>query len=631
MINILEVGKAASLEKELKDAFITQAQSAIKGLWVETAYKSMRNSKPVFRLVSKRTEKSNTSEFTRAQNIFTKQSKLSPADENWISKISAHPDVSKNSIRTLPYLRGDDMKIAGLLTDLGHEKASKLLTSLGYPEGKKSIVLELIRKQAKYALISDSLHKGNEKDLDGLKKSSKDADLFIALTLAEGLSRYQTRFDTDFALYKTLSGDQKLEVRRDFKNIETLKAKVSTGFSLRVKPIFSINSKLKRNLAIAMGNAGKKGVKASADDVRARFGMSPVQKVKLGVKYRTKINNRVATLVRRLDTTTKQIMSNVLVKGITEGKTQTEIIKELNKLIPNISKARATMIVTTETTAIFSHMREDSAKLNGMLEKEWIDAGDERVCPFCFSNTAQGRVPITESFPSGHLKPPTHPRCRCYVEYYSKPSKISKAVQPSRILDDGFSRQEVYSINPYRIFDGSGFIGIDSNVSKYISKIGTKTKELTDLTYTGKDKTMLIDHKAERIKPVYLSEGRKIFRDMKTFREFTQEPATTLELILLQARLDLTDYGFGQILSKFNINDEFKAMKPQYLRDFTEKESSKKPKKGFNEVLSKLTADEVASRLKELGFKTIPQGYSPVTLLGIALVRPEFIPEKYRL
>jgi SPP1 gp7 family putative phage head morphogenesis protein len=49
----------------------------------------------------------------------------------------------------------------------------------------------------------------------------------------------------------------------------------------------------------------------------------------------------------------------------------------------------------------------------GVRTVGWLTAEDDRVCPRCAGNEAEGWIPSGDDFPSGDTQPPAHPNCRC--------------------------------------------------------------------------------------------------------------------------------------------------------------------------------------------------------------------------
>lgn len=51
------------------------------------------------------------------------------------------------------------------------------------------------------------------------------------------------------------------------------------------------------------------------------------------------------------------------------------------------------------------------------MEKSWLTVGDDRVSDGCAENQAQGWIPRSEPFLSGHMQPLRFPGCRCAALY----------------------------------------------------------------------------------------------------------------------------------------------------------------------------------------------------------------------
>lgn len=76
-------------------------------------------------------------------------------------------------------------------------------------------------------------------------------------------------------------------------------------------------------------------------------------------------------------------------------------------------RAAAERIAVTETSRYISTASETNYAAFGVTRKRWIVAPDQRVCPRCDANAAQGAIEVGTAFSSGDLNPPAHPRCRC--------------------------------------------------------------------------------------------------------------------------------------------------------------------------------------------------------------------------
>lgn len=66
-----------------------------------------------------------------------------------------------------------------------------------------------------------------------------------------------------------------------------------------------------------------------------------------------------------------------------------------------------------ETADALSSASLDRMKDMGIEGKEWVTAGDDRVCEICLGNEAAGVIPTDKAFPSGHMHPPGCENCRC--------------------------------------------------------------------------------------------------------------------------------------------------------------------------------------------------------------------------
>lgn len=77
------------------------------------------------------------------------------------------------------------------------------------------------------------------------------------------------------------------------------------------------------------------------------------------------------------------------------------------------STASAAMIAQTEITRAMAAGAAEVYRLAGIQMVEWVTAEDAHVCEFCDANEAAGPQFLGQTFPSGAIAPPQHPRCRC--------------------------------------------------------------------------------------------------------------------------------------------------------------------------------------------------------------------------
>jgi SPP1 gp7 family putative phage head morphogenesis protein len=73
---------------------------------------------------------------------------------------------------------------------------------------------------------------------------------------------------------------------------------------------------------------------------------------------------------------------------------------------------RARTIAITETTNAHAVGNVEAWKAAGFWGHEWQTANDDLVCAICGPNHGKVRK-FGNPFPSGHLAPAAHPRCRC--------------------------------------------------------------------------------------------------------------------------------------------------------------------------------------------------------------------------
>ena len=271
-------------------------------------------------------------------------------------------------------------------------------------------------------------------------------------------------------------------------------------------------------------------------------------------EYTKKIKERVNTLIKGLDETTKKRLVRELARGIELGETKNQMVSRLQRLGSSISKSRAKVIVATETQAITEYIRYETARLNGIKFKTWITAMDERVCPVCGPLHGQ-ETGIKDNFKSegfSYPYPPAHINCRCWAEYtvnigseaqYIYPPRKEKSLMESigesirKAKDDykykrGTEGVEFTITNPNAIWaGGESLVGPDKSVGNYY--------------FILRD----IDGAKDRIRTLLGLNDEGIMRlDSQLFM-----PIYEVDNILLSARKDLSDTGFIQLLLRLGI------------------------------------------------------------------------------
>ena len=130
----------------------------------------------------------------------------------------------------------------------------------------------------------------------------------------------------------------------------------------------------------------------------------PVQEA---INYASK---HTATLVKGLDDETRELMRNTIEKAIKEKRGIDGLARDLRKTFDNMSKVRSETIARTETADALETAFMDRAKDMGVSGKEWVVTDP---CPICQANGDAGAIPLNDAFPSGDMRPPAHPNCRC--------------------------------------------------------------------------------------------------------------------------------------------------------------------------------------------------------------------------
>lgn len=108
------------------------------------------------------------------------------------------------------------------------------------------------------------------------------------------------------------------------------------------------------------------------------------------------------------------------------GQSQSSIDRAVRKMTDRMIRQRATNIARTETIRASNdgqHVAWSEARVQGLLQQDvqrkWLAARDERLCPICLALHRHKPVPFANSFvrPDGGTVrfPPAHPQCRCTI------------------------------------------------------------------------------------------------------------------------------------------------------------------------------------------------------------------------
>jgi len=106
-------------------------------------------------------------------------------------------------------------------------------------------------------------------------------------------------------------------------------------------------------------------------------------------------------------------LAQIVSDGIKNKRGIGGLASDIRKEFPDMTTERARFIAHNETANALSQASLDSMKDMGIGGKEWVTAGDDRVCEICLGNKAAGVIPTDKAFPSGHMYPPGCENCRC--------------------------------------------------------------------------------------------------------------------------------------------------------------------------------------------------------------------------
>ena len=108
---------------------------------------------------------------------------------------------------------------------------------------------------------------------------------------------------------------------------------------------------------------------------------------------------------------------------LAEGLPAETILKQTAKYADFLHKYRTQNIARTELSSAYNNGQLESIRqasqtgyVDGEVEKTWLTAEDERLCPDCEEMDGE-TVGIDEGFSCGVACPPLHPSCRCSVSY----------------------------------------------------------------------------------------------------------------------------------------------------------------------------------------------------------------------
>lgn len=120
--------------------------------------------------------------------------------------------------------------------------------------------------------------------------------------------------------------------------------------------------------------------------------------------------SRGAQLVTQIDETTRDRLAHIVSEGIENRRGVPGLARDLRHEFGDMTMNRSRVIARTESCDALEQAFMDRAVELEITGKEWITYDP---CLICAENGDAGVIPINDTFPSGHVRPPAHPQCQC--------------------------------------------------------------------------------------------------------------------------------------------------------------------------------------------------------------------------
>jgi len=114
--------------------------------------------------------------------------------------------------------------------------------------------------------------------------------------------------------------------------------------------------------------------------------------------------------LRKHGQTFAETSTEIIMKGIAEGRPTDLVIKEMQDRL-NVTKARARMIVRTESIRAYAEASDQYYASMGIEQVSWYATSDDRTCPWC--SPRAGLI-----YKRTEVSVPIHPQCRCFLSPY---------------------------------------------------------------------------------------------------------------------------------------------------------------------------------------------------------------------
>ena len=180
------------------------------------------------------------------------------------------------------------------------------------------------------------------------------------------------------------------------------------------------------------------GSKIAEESVSSSIGID-TSFAKYDVGAYAELERTAAERVSGIDEVTRASIKEIILTGYEERKPYSKIAKEIKDEFAEFAapsplkhiRNRAELVAVTELRDAHEKSQQKMIQTfadDGFeMEKSWLLTKDERLCDICRSNGEARWIPAAFAFPSGHLRAPAHPGCRCRTVYRVKPGTWTKA------------------------------------------------------------------------------------------------------------------------------------------------------------------------------------------------------------
>ena len=134
-------------------------------------------------------------------------------------------------------------------------------------------------------------------------------------------------------------------------------------------------------------------------------------------------------LISQINEVTRGNIATIVSNGVNEGWSYNRMAREISSLYSEMAvgkpqahiESRAHLIAITEAGQAYEAgsniVVRDLQEAGLAMEKKWLTVGDDRVSQGCRDNAAEGWIPYSQAFSSGHQHPLRFPGCRCTTLY----------------------------------------------------------------------------------------------------------------------------------------------------------------------------------------------------------------------